>query len=187
MFQKILLNKFFILFAVIFVFLLIDFTNKYLAEFLHLLPGAYLVYAPSGFMLLFVLIAGWIGALGISIATFLASILYKFPSEYFLGFELAFVNGTAPLVARQWCMQKLGMNEDLSNVTAKQLLCVGLIFALIDSALIQTILFWNGISTNFVDGFLIMFIGDISGVYIVFVLLKIISKKLVKVDIRDTK
>jgi len=38
-FQKILLNKFFILFAVIFVFLLIDFTNKYLAEFLHLLPG----------------------------------------------------------------------------------------------------------------------------------------------------
>ena len=79
------------------------------------------------------------------------------------------------------------MNEDLSNVTAKQLLCIGLIFALIDSALVQTILFWNGISTNFVDQCLIMFIGDISGVYIVFVLLKIISKKLVKVDIRDTK
>jgi hypothetical protein len=59
------------------------------------------------------------------------------------------------------------------------------IFALLNSALNQAVLYWNGIHQNFLDGTMVMFIGDITGAYIVFLLLKFLSKKLVKTNEAD--
>ena len=164
------------------VYLLIHFTNNYLTEFLHLLPGAHLVHIPSGFKLLFVLIAGWIGALGIGVAALIAALMYSFPSNYILGLELALVNGVAPLLARRLLVQHFSMNKNLIGVTSKQLLFLGLVFSFLSSGLNQAVLFWNGVNQNFLDGILVMFIGDITGAYIVFLLLKLLSKKFVKLD-----
>ena len=187
MIQKLLQNKLATFGFVVVVYLLIHFTNNVLTEFLYLLPGAHLVHIPSGFKLLFVLIAGWVGALGIATAALIASIVYKFPSEYLLGFELAVMNGLAPFIAIRWVKEQLGMNEDLSNINAKQLIAIGLIFALLNSALNQAVLYWNGIHQNFLDGTMVMFIGDITGAYIVFLLLKFLSKKLVKTNEADER
>ena len=85
MIKTIFQNKFLNFVFVFVVYLLIHFTNNYLTEFLHLLPGAHLVHIPSGFKLLFVLIAGWIGALGIGVAALIAALMYSFPSNYILG------------------------------------------------------------------------------------------------------
>jgi hypothetical protein len=91
--KTILQNKLLTFVFVVVVYLLIHFTNNYLTEFLHLIPGAHLVHIPSGFKLLFVLIAGWIGALGVGFAALFASLLYSFPDQYLLSLELAIVNG----------------------------------------------------------------------------------------------
>lgn len=186
MIQKIFQNKILTFVFVLVVYLLIHFTNNYLTEFLYLLPGAHLVHIPSGFKLLFVLTAGWIGALGIGVATLVACIVYKFPLEYLLGLQLAVISGLAPFISRRIVIDFYTMNENLINTSVKQLLVLGLIFSLLNSGLNQAVLYWNGVHQNFLNGFLVSFIGDITGAYIVFLLLKLLSKKLVKVDESET-
>ena len=186
MIQKIFQNKLFTFVFVLVVYLIIHFTNNVLTEFLHLLPGAHLVHIPSGFKLLFVLIAGWIGALGIGVAALIAAWLYSFPSNYILGLELAIVNGVAPLLAIRLLVQHFSMNENLIGISSKQLLVLGLVFSFLNSGLNQAVLYWNEVHQNFFDGIVVMFIGDITGAYIVFLLLKLLSKKLVKVDESET-
>ena len=167
MIQKLLQSKLPTFGFVVIVYLLIHFANNLLTNFLYLLPGAHLVHIPSGFKLLFVLIAGWVGALGIATAALIAAVAYSFSGEYLLGFELAVVNGLAPFIAIRWVEEQLAMNEDLSKITAKQLIALGLIFALLNSSLNQAVLYWNDIHQNFLDGTMVMFIGDITGVLLV--------------------
>ena len=83
-------------------------------------------------------------------------------------------------------MQHFSMNKNLIGVTSKQLLVLGLVFSFLSSGLNQAVLFWNGVNQNFLDGILVMFIGDITGAYIVFLLLKLLSKKFVKLDESET-
>ena len=186
MIQKIFHNKLFTFVFVLVMYLLIHSTNNYLTEFLYLLPGAHLVNIPSGFKLLFVLIAGWVGALGIGFAALIAALLYSFPGQYVLGLELAIVNGVAPFLAIRLLVQHVSMNENLIGISSKQLLVLGLVYSFLNSGLHQAVLYWNGVSQNFLDGFLVSFIGDITGAYIVFLLLKLFSKKFVKVDESET-
>ena len=186
MIQKIFQNKLSTFLFVVAAYLLIHFLNFSLTEFIYLVPGAHLVHIPSGFKLLFVLLAGWIGALGIGVATLVACIVYKFPLEYLLGLQLAVMSGLAPFISRRIVINIYAMNEDLISISVKQLVILGLLFALLNSGLHQAVLYWNGVSQNFLDGFLVSFIGDITGAYIVFLLLKMLSKKFVKLDESET-
>lgn len=156
-------------------------SNSFLTGFLQIFPGTHLVFIPSGFKLLFVLIAGWTGAIGLAVAVFMASVLYKFPGEFLLSFELSLMNAIAPLLAIRWGLDKLSLNDDLSNITLKQLSQLGFMFAFFNSTLTQSVLFWNEIHHNFIEGILVMFIGDITGAFIVLIFLKRISKKLIDI------
>ena len=182
MIQKIFQNKLSTFLFVVAAYLLIHFLNFSLTEFIYLVPGAHLVHIPSGFKLLFVLLAGWTGALGVAVATLIACIVYRFPLEYLLGLQLAVMSGLAPFISRRIVIDIYAMNEDLIYTSVKQLVILGLLFALLNSGLHQAVLYWNGVSQNFLDGFLVSFIGDITGAYIVFLLLKLLSKKFVKLD-----
>lgn len=185
MIKKILLSRVNLVLLVVVGYLLIHYINYSLTEFLYLMPGAHLVHIPSGFKLLFVLLMGWSGALGIAIATLIASFVYRFPGEYVLSLQLAVMSGVAPLLARRLVIDHYAMNEDLSHITAKQLLLVGVIFATLNSGFHQAVLHWNGTNANFLDGFVVSLIGDLTGAYLVFLLLKLLSKKLVKPDKRQ--
>jgi len=184
--QKILQNKLNTFLLVVAGYYLIHFLNFSLIEFIYLVPGAHLVHIPSGFKLLFVLLAGWTGALGVAVATLVACIVYRFPLEYLLGLQLAVMSGLAPFISRRIVINIYAMNEDLISISVKQLVILGLLFALLNSGLHQAVLYWNGVSQNFLDGFLVSFIGDITGAYIVFLLLKMLSKKFVKLDESET-
>ena len=186
MIQKIFQNKLNTFILVVAGYLLIHFLNFSLTEFIYLVPGAHLVHIPSGFKLLFVLLVGWTGALGVAVATLVACIVYRFPLEYLLGLQLAVMSGLAPFISRRIVIDIYAMNEDLIYTSAKQLVILGLLFALLNSGLHQAVLYWNGVSQNFLDGFLVSFIGDITGAYIVFLLLKMLSKKFVKLDESET-
>ena len=53
------------------IYSVIYFFNNWATSFLYLLPGAHLVHIPTGFKLLFVLIAGITGALAIGFVSFI--------------------------------------------------------------------------------------------------------------------
>ena len=146
------------------------------------LPGTDLVHIPSGFQLFFVLIAGWLGAIGIATATLIVTVAFKFPGDYSSGFQLATMSGLAPFLAKKLAVEKFAMNDDLSHITIKQMVVVVLIFAFLNSSLNQAVLFWNQVNLNFIDGTLTSFIADITGTLFVLLLLKLMSKKLLKVD-----
>jgi hypothetical protein len=60
------------------------------------------------------------------------------------------------LIARKLAVDNFGMNDDLSHDTVKQLTVVGLVFALLNSSLNQTILYWNGLNHIFLKGTMVM-------------------------------
>jgi hypothetical protein len=156
---------------------LIHFVNHSLTEFLQLVPGGHLFHIPSGFKFIFVLVAGWVGALGVGVASFVAALLYKFPGEWALALELAIINGLAPWLSRTLFIQNLGLNEDLSNINMKQIFLMGLLFVFLNSGLNQLILYWNSVSVDFLNGILVMLMGDLTGTYFVLSVMKLLTQK----------
>ena len=177
MLKSVLSSKLGTFFFVTFAYGIIHCANSALTEFLHLVPGAQLFHIPSGFKFLFVLIAGWVGAAGIAVASFASALLYKFPDQWMLAVELAFINGLAPFLAVKLFVQNFGLEEDLSNINQQQVLWMGLLFVFLNSGLNQLILYWNNFSDNFLDGILVMLIGDITGTFVVLTALIWITKK----------
>ena len=55
------------------------------------------------------------------------------------------------------------------------MLAMGICFTVLNSALHQMVLFWSGTQNNFLEGLLTMGIGDITGLYIVFLIIKLIT------------
>jgi hypothetical protein len=156
----------------------IYFLNDILTEFLYLVPGAHLFHIPSGLKFLFVLIAGWVGALGVGVATFVGTVLYKFPDQWILGTQLALINGLAPLLVRKLFIENLGLKDDLSNIHTKQIILMGLLFVFLNSSLNQLILLWNNMGSNFLDGMLVMLVGDLTGTYFVLSVMKVLTRKI---------
>ena len=177
MLKSVLSSKLGTFFFVTFAYGIIHCANSALTEFLHLVPGAQLFHIPSGFKFLFVLIAGWVGAAGIAVASLASAFLYKFPDQWMLAVELAFINGLAPFLAVKLFVQNFGLEEDLSNINQQQVLWMGLLFVFLNSGLNQLILYWNNFSDNFLDDILVMLIGDITGTFVVLNALIWITKK----------
>ena len=176
MLKTILSSKLGTFILVVFGYGLIHFVNNSLTEFLYLVPGAHLFHIPSGFKFLIVLIAGWVGALGVGVASMVAALLYKFPGEWAMAAELAIINGLAPLLARTLFIENFGLKEDLSNINMKQIFLMGLLFVFLNSGLNQLILYWNNVSTDFLNGVLIMLIGDLTGTYFVLMVMKLLTQ-----------
>ena len=162
---------------VVFAYGFIQWVNNFLSDFLHLVPVAQLIDIPSGFKFLFVLVAGWVGALGVCVASLVAAVFDKFSDQWVLRAELACINGLAPLLARKLIIENFALNEDLSNITMKQVFLMGLLFVFLNSGLNQLILFWNDVSDNFLDGVLVMLISDLTGTYFVLSVLKLVIQR----------
>ena len=150
----------------------IYFLNNALTGFLYLAPAAHLVHIPSGFKLLFVLIGRWAGAAAIACVAFLNAYFLMFEGKMMLGLALACASGLAPLFTWLFFKHRLQIQENLGNIQYKDILAMGFFFAVLNSALHQLIVFWSGEQSNFAKGFLIMGIGDLTGLYIVLLIIK---------------
>ena len=93
-----------------------------------------------------------------------------------LSIELAITGGLSPFLVYLYYKEKFEIQNDLSWITRKRVISLGLIYALLNSCLIQLVLFLNGATENFSDGLIVTFIGDITGLYIVFLLIGIYTK-----------
>ena len=146
--------------------------NNALTGFLYLMPGAHLVHIPSGVKLLLVLVGGPAAALGIALVSAASSWFFMFPGEVALTLALATVNGTAPLWARKLLTYPRAWTTDLSRLTAVKFLQLSLLFACLNTSLNQVVLYWGGMTDNFAGGSAVMFIGDLTGCYLVMLLVK---------------
>ena len=182
MIKKILTSKLGTFLFVVAAYGLIDLFNSALTSFLNSVPGLDWVHLPSGFQFLLVLIAGWVGALGVGIASLIAAILFTFPNQFALGFELAFINGLAPLLARVLFVKNFGVKDDLSDITMRQIVLMGIVFACLNSSLNQLVLYWNQEAFDFVDGVLAMLIGDMTGTLLIILLLRQMARSLIDSD-----
>lgn len=153
----------------------IYFLNNALTGFLYLAPAAYLVNIPSGFKLLFVLMGRWAAAAAIACVSFANAYFLMFEGKMILGLALACASGLAPLFTWLFFKHRLQIEDNLGNIQYKDILAMGLFFAVLNSSLHQLIIFWSGEQSDFAKGFLIMGVGDLTGLYIVFLLIKFIS------------
>lgn len=147
--------------------------NNTLTAPLLLAPGAHLIHLPSGFKFLLVLVFGAVGALSIFTVSLCAALGFYFPGHLALSLELATANALAPLLTKRFFLDHAMLQENLSNLSWKKLLSMGLLFSLLNSSLNQLILYWNQTIQNMVDGLAIMLIGDLSGVCLVTVLIRL--------------
>ena len=154
----------------------IYFLNNWLTSFLYLVPGAHLVHLPTGFKLLFVLISGWIGALSIGLVAFIYGFFFMFKGDIALDMELACIGALAPYLTYIYFKNKFDIQKDLLWLTKKRVLIMGFVYSTLNSSLNQMVLFWNGITTDFLNGMMVMFIGDITGLYILFMLMGLAGK-----------
>jgi len=150
----------------------IYFLNNALTGFLYLAPAAHLVHIPSGFKLLFVLMGRWAAAAAIACVAFLNAYFLMFEGKMILGLALACASGLAPLFTWLFFKHRLQIKENLGNIRYKDILAMGLFFAVLNSAMHQLIIFWSGEQSDFAKGFLIMGIGDLTGLYIVLLIIK---------------
>ena len=147
--------------------------NNLLTAQLYLAPGAHLVHLPSGFKLLLVLVFGMVGALSVFTVSLVAGLGFYFVGEMPLSIELAIANAIAPLLTVKVFLDQQLVQPDLSDLRLKVLALMGLLYAVLNSAMTQLLLFWNHAIQNMVDGLMIMFTGDVLGVILVLGLLRL--------------
>lgn len=119
----------------------IYFLNNSLTGFLYLAPAAYLVHIPSGFKLLFVLMGRWAAAAAIACVSFVNAYFLMFEGKMILGLASACASGLAPVLTWLFFKHRLQIADNLENIQYKDILAMGLFFAVLNSALHQLIIF----------------------------------------------
>ena len=90
-------------------------------------------------------------------------------------FRSAIANAMSPFLTLKLLMAGSTFDEWIENLTKAKLIAMGLVFACLNSALNQLVIYWNGLTDDILSGLEVMFIGDITGVYITLTLLKLVS------------
>lgn len=154
------------------------FLNNSFTEFLYLAPGAHLVHLPSGMKVLMTLIAGYIGALAIFIASFIWGICAPFPEQYGLVFILSIGSAGVPWLVCKVCTEKFQLDGELSNLTLQALFAISISYAALNSLVTQSILYLSNETADLWGGIGVMFLGDATGILLVISLARWIPRLL---------
>lgn len=154
------------------MFILMLVLNEWLFRNLEFVPGINWVYLPAGMRLLCTLLFGEAGAIGLLLVSWLVSFFYFFPND----FSRACVHGrhrgnSRSLPGLSACAANFGLRVAYQSDAEAALLCV--VAYAVASPLLHHIWFaLHGDSSNLVQGFLVMFAGDLSGTLIVIYAIK---------------
>lgn len=156
------------------LFLLSFVLNEWLFGRAEFVRGINWIYLPAGMRLLCTLLFGGIGALGILLATGLASFLYYFPGDLGRATAGAASAAAAPylayLLAQYWC----GLRPTLANLSARRLLCLIVLYSFINPLLFHLGSWLRGTAQDVLAGFAVMFIGDLLGSLLVMYTIKLL-------------
>lgn len=153
--------------ATIALFLLMLAINEWLFKHAEFVPGINWIYLPAGIRLLSTLLFGGAGAIGLLIVSWLVSFFYFFPNDFMRAFVGGIVATIAPYGVYKLAQYAFGLHASLANLTPRRLLIciVGCSFA---SPLLHHLWFvLHGDPQPLLDGFVVMFVGDLNGTLLV--------------------
>lgn len=140
--------------------------NTLLFSTLTFSAGVNWIFLPSGLRLAFILVFGLGGALGIALASTLAS-LFFFDGNWPFSVVTGLISGGAPLLARRFCADFLGLGADLKGLDGWGLLKMAVVFAVVSPLLHQLWFLSQGVTEDFVRSTLVMALGDLLGSLVV--------------------
>ena len=153
--------------------------NNYLTSALYLVKGAHLVHIPAGIKLFYVLIFGWIGVAAIFISNLYLSLTGFFDGQYVLSLLVAVVSSIAPMLGVIFAKYFYDIDDDFFNISPKILFRIAVLYSILNSIAIQLLIHIFEKSNSLMDGIFVMFIGDMTGITLVALIL-IYSSKLIK-------
>ena len=152
------------------------FLNNYLTKGLYLAPAAHIVHLPSGVKMLMVLVSGVLASLAITIVGFVYGIAVNFHQNYMLAMVLATASGAAPLIALFVLEKTVKLANNLSNLNWDKLMLIAITYAVVNSFLHQLIIYSYDKNFNLLNGLLVMFTGDVTGIFITLYLFRFALK-----------
>ncbi|MCY1269224.1 hypothetical protein D9M68_101830 [compost metagenome] len=158
--------------ATVFMFAVTLVLNEWLFLKLEFVPGINWVYLPAGMRLLCTLLFGGAGAVGLLIISWLVSFLHFFPNDFSRAFMGGILATVAPYLVYKLSQRVFGLKASLSNLTPKRLLICVVAYSLASPLLHHIWFFLHGDRVNLVQGFIVMFVGDLTGTLIVIYTMK---------------
>jgi hypothetical protein len=152
-----------------FLFLATLVLNEWLFKYTKFASNINWIYLPAGMRVICTLLFGAMGAIGILIASWIGCIFYFFPGDPMRCFFGGIVSALAPYLVYVFAKRALGLRASLSNLTARRLLLLILMYSLASPALLTL----SGGLDHAGTRFLVMFVGDLSGTLIVIYMIKL--------------
>ena len=147
--------------------------NHLMFNHLEFARGVNWVFLPSGLRPSLVLVFLEWGALGIALSSICISwFAYSLPPLHAL--VIGSISGLAPWVARRLCLNWLKMDPDIQHLNPGQLLQLAVIFAVISPVMHQLWFVWTGLNTDFLQGTLVMIVGDLLGTLLILFTLRLL-------------
>jgi hypothetical protein len=138
--------------------------NSWLTSSLVFGIGVSWIYLPAGLRLFLTLIFGLPAAIGIALASFLASYFGEFPQDLIICIGIALISGFSPYIASLLVFKHAHLEIDLANLSLQKLMLCILVFAICSAGLHQWWFTLMGLAdAGTWDHFIVMMLGDILG------------------------
>ena len=132
------------------------------------------VFLPAALRMLAVLLFGWTGVLGLFIGSFITGYYTHEFDNPGMVIVLAGLSALAPMVAYLVCARLFGIRADLQGLSAKHLVVLSIVVALVGSVLHNLHFSAIGATDAFSDTFIAMFVGDLIGTFVVLYVAKLV-------------
>jgi hypothetical protein len=146
--------------------------NEWIFSHSEFVRGINWVYLPAGARLLCILLFGGSGALGVLIASWIASFYYFFPDDFIRAFAGGIIGTVAPYTVYLTARQVFGLRVSLVNLTTRRLLICIVTYAAASAGLHHVWFALQGNTDGLLKGLAVMFVGDLIGTLIVIYVLK---------------
>ena len=147
--------------------------NDWLFASFELHPGASWIYLPAGLRLLFTLLLGIEGALGIFLASLAISLSNLMHIDFTTMLVSSVISAAMPYLAYRIALH-FGMTPTLENLSVKILFALTFLYALLNSAAHSVWYRLRNVSSDPLGTFFVMFIGDLIGTLIIIYTIKLI-------------
>jgi hypothetical protein len=155
-----------------FIFLVSFAANELIFTHSEFVRGINWIYLPAGMRLLCTLLFGGAGAIGILIASWLTCFFYFFPDDVVRSVIGGLISAGAPYLVYRLAQRVYGLRASLTNLTAKRLLVLIVIYSVASPSLHHIWFLSHGEAAG--PGFLVMVTGDLVGTSVVIYTMKLL-------------
>lgn len=124
------------------------------------------IFLPSGVRLLSTLLVGFDGFVGLLVAGLLTDLLYWFPHDPVRAIAGAILGSLAPYIVYRLALEFYDLRASLTNLTPKRLLVLAVAYSVANPLLHHLWFALTGATGRFLESFVSMFVGDLSGALI---------------------